>query len=184
MLKNINNKWYKIPLLYPSGGGQQFNYLYLPSTAYVDIGIADTNAYLFHLVYTPISLQTSYQNYIASHLDNFTLAFYSSNKNYLRVCGTEISKSINANWNTRIDYTYDSNQNGFASLGNSGENIIINNNTSFSRGGYQKFELLELNTNDNDNYLFVPYVKNSEPGLLETIHNVFIPASGTGAYCE
>ena len=184
MIAKRMNKTYRVPLLYDgAGGGQQFNYLFLPSSAYVDTGIADTNAHLFHLVYTPISLQTSYQNYIASHLDNFTLAFYSSNKNYLRVCGQEISKSINANWNTRIDYTYDSNQNGFASLGNSGENIIINNNTSFNRGGYQKFELLELYTND-DNYLFVPYVTNSEPGLFDLIHNVFIPASGNGAYCE
>ena len=183
MIAKRMNRTYKVPLLL-AGGGQRFDYLYLPSSAWVDIGIADTNAHLFHLVYTPISLQTSYQNYIASHLDDFTLAFYSSNKNYLRVCGQEISKSINANWNTRYDYTYDSNQNGFASLGNSGENIIINNNTSFTRGGYQKFELLELYTNDDDNYLFVPYVTNSETGLFDLIHNVFIPASGNGAYCE
>ena len=184
MLKNINNKWYKTPLFSTSGGGQQYNYLYLPSTAWLDIGIADNNVYSFRLVYTPISLQTSYQNYVASHLDNFTFAFYSSNKNYLRVCGQEISKSINANWNTQYDYVYDSKQDGFSSIGNSGENIIINNNTSFDRGGYQKFVLLELYTNDDDNYLFVPFVKNSEPGVLDTIHDIFIPASGTGAYCE
>ena len=55
---------------------------------------------------------------------------------------------------------------------------------TYNRGGYQKFELLELYTNDDDNYLFVPYMKNSEPGLFDLIHNVFIPASGNGAYCE
>ena len=176
----------KIPtILGPgSGGGVQiYDYLLLPQTAYIDTNVIDTSVHSFNLIYIPVSLVNPYQNYISSRLDNFTLAYFiavgNGGRNYLRICGQEISRVIDFEWENQYIINYNSNNYGFSSLGNSGENIIINNNTNYNRGAYQKFIDLELE--GDNNYHFVPASMNSDVGIYEMNNQLFIAAQGTGA---
>ena len=179
------NKYLKVPLFLSGGGGgvQMYDYLLLPKTAYIDTNVVDTNVHSFTLTYIPVSLVNSYQNYISSRLDNFTLAYFlaigNGGRNYLRISGQEISRAINFEWGNEYIVNYNSNNYGFLSVGDSGENIIINNNTSYNRGAEQKFIDLELE--GNNNYHFVPAAMDGDVGIYEMNNQIFIAASGTGA---
>ena len=177
-----SNKYLKVPLFLSVGGGgvQTYDYLLLPKTAYIDTNVVDTSVNKFSFEYIPISLQNSYQNYLSSKLDNFTYAYYTGTTdygwNYLRIQGLQITRDDYFTWNSQHRYDYD---NGNNSLGNSGENIIINNNTNLNRGGYQKFIKLELS--GNNNYIFVPAAIDGDVGIYEMNNQIFIAASGLGA---
>lgn len=176
------NKYLKVPLLYfgTSGGNiEYYNYIVLPKTSYIDTNIKDVEAIAFNIVYIPISLENSYQNYLASELDNFTFANYSVNRNYLRCNGIEISNRIEANWGTEHNYSYD---NINDSLGNSSQNIIINNNIAKTRGGNQKLKLLQINTNI-ETFIFKPATFNNIPGVIDIVSGNFYAAEGESAYC-
>lgn len=172
----------KIPTILGPGGGsniEYYNYIVLPKTAYIDTGIKDTEAIAFNIIYIPVTLVTSYQNYLASELDNFTFAYYSNNRNYLRCNSNEISHTIAANFGTEYNYSYDN----IASLGTSSQNIIVNNNISLTRGGYQKLKLLQIITHDKT-YIFEPANLNNTSGIIDTVHGKFYEAQGEGAYCS
>lgn len=171
----------KIPTILGAGGGgniEYYNYIVLPKTAYIDTGIKDNEAIAFNIIYIPVSLENSYQNYLASELDNFTFAYYSSNRNYLRCNSSEISNRIAANFGTEYNYSYDN----VTSLGTSSQNIIVNNNISLTRGGYQKLKLLQIFTNDKS-FIFSPAIVNNINGIIDTVSGNFYAAQGDGAYC-
>lgn len=183
----FKNKYFKVTLLYSGSGGSGnislYNKLILPETAYIDTGLKDNETTFFKIRFIPVSLKNSYQNYIASKLDNFTFAYYSGNNNYLRVWEHQIATNINCPFGVEKDYECNARDNGYSFLGNSGENIFINTNSNLNRIGNQELLSVDFETN-GILYTFVPAMNNNnEVGIYDTSNNIFIAAQGEGAYC-
>lgn len=155
----------------------QIDYLYFKKSGYIKLaGFLDTYFTGFYIEYNPIKLVTSYQCYLGSIQDNFTFAYYTNSHNYLRVRGSQIAINIRTPFNVKTIYEYSTGNNTF--LGNSNNDIYINNNGGLSRGAEMKLYNLKLYGNTNYNFYPVKKTITGEIGLYDFNLDIFFPVNG------